>query len=283
MCVAIHWIVLCGTLQCTLQYNGLFFVVYIAMCVAIHWIVLCGTLQCALQYIRLCFVVHYNVRCYTLDRLCGVHCNVRCYTLDCALWNITMCVDIHWIVLCGIHYNVRWYTLDCALWYALQCALIYIGLCFVVYIAMCVDIHWIVLCGIHCNVRWYTLDCALWYIAMCVAIHWIVFVVHCTLKCELWWLWYIAMCVAKHLVGLVRPKYVPLPDTSTNFGREWDIELFMTYLIVNPKISDRHTQLCQIKYFQLKITCLQITGDVLQVILMFNYSVKILCRWTNII
>ena len=44
------------------------------------------------------------------------------------------------------------------------------------------------------------------------------------------------------LVGWVRLKCVPLPDTSTKFGGEQDIDLVMTYLIVPPKISDRKTQ-----------------------------------------
>ena len=44
------------------------------------------------------------------------------------------------------------------------------------------------------------------------------------------------------IVGWLRLKCVPLPDTSTKFGGEQHIDLVMTYLIVPQKMSDRKTQ-----------------------------------------
>ena len=63
----------------------------------------------------------------------------------------------------------------------------------------------------------------------------------------------------------------------------------MTYLIVPQKISERNTQFWPFPiwslaklYFPLIIIFSQMKA-VLQVILMWNYLVKILCRWNNII
>ena len=88
---------------------------------------------------------------------------------------------------------------------------------------------------------------------------------------------------------LVRPKCVSLPDTSTKFGTEQDIDIFMTYLIVSQKNSDRNIQCWPIPiwppsklYFSVNNLFFQIKV-VLQVILMWNYLAKILCRLKNII